>query len=49
MVTPRSRNWTDPRTVAPVHNSNQLQLNQASPNNRDMLWLSDRTTIAINQ
>jgi prepilin-type N-terminal cleavage/methylation domain-containing protein/prepilin-type processing-associated H-X9-DG protein len=43
------KKWTDPRTVAPVRNSNQLQLNQASPNNRDMLWLSDRTTIALSR
>lgn len=39
------KKWVDPRTTPPVQNSNALQLNQASPNNRDMLWLSERTTI----
>ncbi|HZR20957.1 MAG TPA: prepilin-type N-terminal cleavage/methylation domain-containing protein [Verrucomicrobiae bacterium] len=38
------RKWVDPRTRAPVHYNNQLQLNVASPNNQDMLWLADRTS-----
>ncbi len=37
------RKWADERTRAPVHYNNDLQLNVASPNNRDMIWLSDRT------
>jgi prepilin-type N-terminal cleavage/methylation domain-containing protein/prepilin-type processing-associated H-X9-DG protein len=38
------RKWVDPRTRAPVKYNGQLPLNVASPNNRDMLWLSDRTS-----
>jgi prepilin-type N-terminal cleavage/methylation domain-containing protein/prepilin-type processing-associated H-X9-DG protein len=36
--------WLDPRTRPPVHYNNSLQLNYASPNNKDMMWLSDRTS-----
>ncbi len=40
------KKWVDPRTRPPVYNGKQvLGLNVASPNNRDMIWLSDRTTI----
>lgn len=39
------RKWVDPRTRPPVRNNNSLQLNQASPNNKDMIWLAERTTI----
>ena len=38
------RKWVDPRTQAPIRYNNSLQLNVASPNNRDMIWLSDRTS-----
>ena len=38
------RKWVDPRTRAPVRNNNQLQLNVPSANNKDMIWLSERTT-----
>jgi len=38
------KKWIDPRTRPPVRNNNQLQLNVASPNNNDMIWLSERTT-----
>ncbi len=38
------RKWVDERTRAPVHYTGDLQLNVPSPNNRDMMWLSDRTT-----
>jgi prepilin-type N-terminal cleavage/methylation domain-containing protein/prepilin-type processing-associated H-X9-DG protein len=38
------KKWVDPRTVAPVRYDNSLQLNVASPDNRDMIWLSDRTS-----
>jgi len=39
------RKWHDPRTVVPVKYNNTLALNFASPNNQDMIWLSDRTTV----
>jgi prepilin-type N-terminal cleavage/methylation domain-containing protein/prepilin-type processing-associated H-X9-DG protein len=39
------KKWLDPRTRPPVKNSSTLALNVASPNNRDMMWLADRTTI----
>ncbi len=38
------RKWVDPRTRAPIHYNNNLQLNVPSPNNQDMIWLSDRTS-----
>jgi prepilin-type N-terminal cleavage/methylation domain-containing protein/prepilin-type processing-associated H-X9-DG protein len=39
------KKWRDPRTRAPIRNSNSaLPLNVASPNNVDMMWLSDRTS-----
>jgi prepilin-type N-terminal cleavage/methylation domain-containing protein/prepilin-type processing-associated H-X9-DG protein len=36
--------WVDSRTKAAVHYNNSLALNVASPNNQDMMWLSDRTS-----
>jgi prepilin-type N-terminal cleavage/methylation domain-containing protein/prepilin-type processing-associated H-X9-DG protein len=38
------RKWVDARTRPPVKNNGQLTLNVASPNNQDMIWLSDRTS-----
>ena len=38
------KKWLDPRTRPPVRYNNQLKLNIDSPNNRDMIWLSDRTS-----
>ena len=38
------KKWMDPRTKPPVRNNNYLQLNVASPNNQDMIWLADRTS-----
>ena len=38
------RKWVDPRTKPLVKYNNQLTLNVASANNRDMIWLSDRTS-----
>jgi prepilin-type processing-associated H-X9-DG protein len=38
------RKWIDTRTKPPVKYNNQLALNVASPNNLDMIWLSDRTS-----
>lgn len=40
------RKWVDSRTKAPVHYNNNLGLNVVQPNNRDIQWLSDRTTVA---
>jgi len=37
--------WRDARTRPPVHYNNQLTLNVSSPNNQDMIWLSDRTSV----
>jgi prepilin-type N-terminal cleavage/methylation domain-containing protein/prepilin-type processing-associated H-X9-DG protein len=39
------KRWTDPRTVP---TATVLQLNVPSPNNRDMLWLAERTSIRRN-
>jgi prepilin-type N-terminal cleavage/methylation domain-containing protein/prepilin-type processing-associated H-X9-DG protein len=39
------RKWKDPRTKPPIRYNNNLQLNVASPNNQDMIWLADRTTV----
>jgi prepilin-type N-terminal cleavage/methylation domain-containing protein/prepilin-type processing-associated H-X9-DG protein len=36
--------WRDARTRAPVNYNNNLTLNVDSPNNQDMIWLSDHTT-----
>jgi prepilin-type N-terminal cleavage/methylation domain-containing protein/prepilin-type processing-associated H-X9-DG protein len=38
------RKWVDTRTTPPPKYNNALQLNVASPNNQDMIWLSDRTS-----
>jgi len=38
------RKWVDPRTRPAVRYNNNLQLNVASPNNADMIWLADRTS-----
>ena len=37
------KKWLDPRTKEPVRNRN-MNLNVGSPNNRDMVWLSERTS-----
>ncbi len=39
------KKWIDGRTKPPVRNNGQLALNVPSPNNRDMIWLSDRTSV----
>jgi prepilin-type N-terminal cleavage/methylation domain-containing protein/prepilin-type processing-associated H-X9-DG protein len=39
------RKWVDGRTVAPVRYTGTLALNVASPNNQDVLWLSERSSI----
>lgn len=38
------KKWVDPRTRAPIKYSNTLALGVDSPNNRDMVWLSERTS-----
>ncbi|HAB15618.1 MAG TPA: type II secretion system protein [Verrucomicrobiota bacterium] len=38
------RKWVDPRTVQPVK-FYEMPLNVASPNNKDMIWLSERTSV----
>lgn len=37
--------WRDSRTTPPPKYNNNLQLAVSSPNNLDMVWLSDRTTV----
>ena len=39
------RKWVDGRTVVPVRNNDTLPLNVASPNNLDVLWMSERSSI----
>jgi prepilin-type N-terminal cleavage/methylation domain-containing protein/prepilin-type processing-associated H-X9-DG protein len=39
------RKWVDARTIAPVRNTGTMPLNVASPNNQDVLWLSERTSM----
>lgn len=41
------RKWQDPRTVQPVK-FYEMPLNVASPNNKDMVWLSERTSVKNN-
>jgi prepilin-type processing-associated H-X9-DG protein len=42
------KKWLDGRTKKPVAFSNAaLPLNVASPNNRDMIWLSERTSVRL--
>ena len=41
------KKWLDGRTTPPPKYNGQLALNVASPNNKDMIWLSDRTTVKI--
>jgi len=39
------KRWLDGRTKAPVKYSNWLTLGVDSPNNRDMLWLTEHTSV----
>jgi prepilin-type processing-associated H-X9-DG protein len=41
------RKWLDPRTKAPIRYDNNLTLGVTTPNNRDMLWLTDHTSAPI--
>jgi prepilin-type N-terminal cleavage/methylation domain-containing protein/prepilin-type processing-associated H-X9-DG protein len=38
------RKWRDARTKPPAKYNNAIQLNVASPNNQDMIWLAERTS-----
>lgn len=38
------KKWKDPRTMPLLRKGQYLQLNVASPNNQDMLWLMERST-----
>jgi prepilin-type processing-associated H-X9-DG protein len=38
------KKWLDARTKPPIRYNNNLQLNVASPNNMDMVWLAERTS-----
>jgi prepilin-type N-terminal cleavage/methylation domain-containing protein/prepilin-type processing-associated H-X9-DG protein len=40
------RKWIDPRTKPPVK-FYEMPLNVASPNNKDMVWLSERTSVKL--
>ncbi len=42
------RRWLDARTKPPIHYNNNLQLNYASPNNPDVIWLAERTSTKRN-
>jgi prepilin-type N-terminal cleavage/methylation domain-containing protein len=39
------RKWVDSRTKPPVKNNNTLVLGVPSPNNQDVIWLAERTTV----
>ena len=39
------RKWVDVRTKAPIRRNNYLTLGVTSPNNRDMLWLTDHSSV----
>ncbi|MFM7101565.1 MAG: prepilin-type N-terminal cleavage/methylation domain-containing protein [Verrucomicrobiota bacterium] len=41
------KKWTDPRTFPPLRLGQPLQLNIPQPNNKDILWVQDRTTRRI--
>ena len=38
------RKWIDPRTIPPMRKNVELTLNIPSPNNKDMIWLQERST-----
>jgi len=38
------KKWQDPRTVPPLKINGKIPLNQPQPNNRDVIWLQERTT-----
>ena len=42
------KRWTDPRTVPTLEKNGNIPLNVPSPNNKDVLWIQDRTTRPVN-
>ncbi len=40
--------WVDPRTTPILKKGQLLSLNQAQPNNKDVIWVQDRTTRLVN-
>jgi hypothetical protein len=40
----QNRQWVDARTKPPPKSNGQLTLNVVSANNRDVMWLADRTS-----
>ena len=42
------KKWLDPDTKPPPKYNNNLKLNVSSPNNLDMVWLADRTSVRLN-
>jgi prepilin-type N-terminal cleavage/methylation domain-containing protein/prepilin-type processing-associated H-X9-DG protein len=43
------RKWVDERTRPPAKYNGNLTLNVASPNNKDMIWLAERTSTRLGQ
>jgi prepilin-type N-terminal cleavage/methylation domain-containing protein/prepilin-type processing-associated H-X9-DG protein len=42
------KKWIDPRTVPTLERNGTIPLNVPSPNNKDVLWIQDRTTRPVN-
>ena len=42
------KKWIDPRTVPALERNGTIPLNVPSPNNKDVLWMQDRTTRLVN-
>ena len=42
------KRWTDPRTVVELNRNGTIPLNVPSPNNKDVIWVQDRTTRLVN-
>ena len=38
------KKWSDPRTIVPPKYGEQVSTEQSTPNNRDVLWLSERSS-----
>ncbi len=42
------KKWIDPRTVPALERNGTIPLNVPSPNNKDVIWIQDRTTRLVN-
>ena len=42
------KKWLDVRTKPPPKYNNNIQLNVPSPNNPDVVWLAERTSVRLN-